>query len=109
MRLNRSLGITNTTLLLLDYYIKYYYTTTKFEFIVSVLMLYILYNHSKISKNMYNLNNKDWGLDFKVFVYAKRLTLKFKLWNPACFFSSPKRKRKNLDNLFHKFFLNLIK
>ena len=96
MRLNRSLGITNTTLLLLDYYIKYYYTTTKFEFIVSVLMFYILYHHSKISKNMYN---------FKVFVYSKRLTLKFKLWNPACFFSSPKRKRKNLDNLFHKFFL----
>ena len=109
MRLNRSLGITNTTLLLLDYYIKYYYTTTKFEFIVSVLMLYILYHHSKISKNMYNLNNKGWGLDFKVFVYSKRLTLKFKLWNHACFFSSPKRKRKNLDNLFHKFFLNLIK
>ena len=79
MRLNRSLGITNTTLLLLDYYIKYYYTITKFEFIVSVLMLYILYNHSKISKNMYNLNNKGWGLDFKVFVYSKRLTLKFKL------------------------------
>ena len=52
---------------------------------------------------MYNLNNKDWGLDFKVFVYSKRLTLRFKLWNPACFFSSPKRKRKNLDNLFHKF------
>ena len=100
MQLNRSLGITNTILLLLDYYIKYYYTTTKFEFIVSVLMLYILYHHSKISKNMYN---------FKVFVYSKRLTLKFKLWNPACLFSSPKRKRKNLDNLFHKFFLNLIK
>ena len=42
---------------------------------------------------MYNLNNKDWDLDFKVFVYSKRLTLKFKPWNPACFFSSPKRKR----------------